>query len=162
MRLDSALGGAMTKVLNFALCGALLIVQSIGDSRHASIAAQPTSSSEAEVRQVLADLTSTLPTQDAKALDQLYADEFTATNASGTVLDKAAVVGARMSGAVAFRTYEFEDVNIRIYGDVAVIRDSERIDGTGATGRFRHLRVLVRQNGRWRAVATQMTRIVEK
>jgi hypothetical protein len=152
----------MTKLVNCALCGALLIVQSIGDSRSANTAAQSASSAEAEVRQVLADLTSTLPTQDAKALDLLYADEFTATNASGTVLDKAAVVGARMSGAVAFRTYEFEDINIRIYGDVAVIRDAERIDGAAATGRFRHLRVLVRQNGRWRAAATQMTRIVDK
>ena len=117
---------------------------------------------EAEIRQILADLANNRFKPDSKELDRIYADEFTATNASGEVLDKAGVIAARTSGRLSFRSYVFDDIKIRIYGDVAVVTDSERIESDTASGRFRHLRVLLRRDGRWQLVATQMTRIVDK
>ena len=97
----------------------------------------------------------------SKELERFYADEFTATNASGAVLDKAAVIAALTSGKLIFKSYEINDVRVRIYGNVAVVRDSERIESNASTGRFRHLRVLSKRDGRWQLLATQMTRVAE-
>src|SRR5882724_870304 len=112
--------------------------------------------SEREVRQFLADLVNASLKPDPLQLNRFYADEFIATNASGTVLNKAAVIGAFTSGKVRFNAYEIEEVQVRIYGDLAIIRDSERIDSNTGTGRFRHLRVASKRDGRWQLIATQM------
>jgi hypothetical protein len=57
---------------------------------------------EAEVRQFLADVANTRLKPDRKELERFYADEFTATNAAGQVLDKAAVIAARHQASLAF------------------------------------------------------------
>src|SRR5262249_3511942 len=111
-------------------------------------------SSEAEVRRFLGNLVNASLKPQAKELEQFYADEYTATNASGAVLDRAAVIAALTSGKLSFKSYEFEEVRVRIYGAMAVVRDSERIESSTAKGRFRHLRVLSKRDGRWQLVAT--------
>src|SRR6266508_3113126 len=94
-------------------------------------------SSEAEVRHFLSELVNASLKPRAKELERFYADEFTATNASGAVLDKAAVIAALTSGKLIFKSYEIDDVRVRIYGNVAVVRDSQRIESNASTGRFR-------------------------
>jgi Domain of unknown function (DUF4440) len=49
------------------------------------------------------------------------------------------------------------EVIIQIYGDMAIAKTSERIDGNTVSGRFRHLRVFVKRDGRWQIIAAQMT-----
>ena len=98
---------------------------------------------------------------DAKELERLYADEFTTTNASGQVLDKAAVIAGRVSGRIRSQSYEFDEITIQIYGDIAIAKTSERIEGTPVSGRFRHLRVLTKRDGRWQILTSQMTKIAE-
>jgi hypothetical protein len=121
------------------------------------------SRAEAEVRQLLKDqAVAHRSTPDAKELERLYADEFTATNASGQVLNKAAVIAARVSGRISSQSYELDEVTIQIYGDIAIAKTSERIDGNTVSGRFRHLRVLIKRDGRWQFIAAQMTRIAEQ
>ena len=65
------------------------------------------SRAEAEVRQILKDLAAGQRSKpDARELERFYADEFTATNASGQVLNRAAVVAARVSGRISAQSYE--------------------------------------------------------
>jgi len=78
------------------------------------------------------------------------------------VLNKAAVIGALTSVRLRFQSYEIEEVQVRIYGELAIIRDSERIESNTGMGRFRHLRVASKRDGRWQLIATQMTRIAEQ
>src|SRR5215831_14623518 len=121
------------------------------------------SRAEAEVRRFLADIVVEHRSKpDVKELDRLYADEFTATNASGQVLNKDAVIAARVSGRLSLQSSILDELTIRVYGDVAVVKTSEHIEGSTVSGRFRHLRVLVKRDGRWQLVATQMTRIAEQ
>ena len=121
------------------------------------------SRAEGEVRQLLKDLAvGHRSNGDAKELERLYADEFTTTNASGQVLDKAAVIAARVSGRIRSQSYEFEEITIQIYGDMAIAETCERIEGNPVSGRFRHLRVLIKRDGRWQMVASQMTKIAEQ
>ena len=121
------------------------------------------SRAEAEVRRFLEDIVVEHRSKpDAKELDRLYADEFTSTNASGQVLNKSAVIAARVSGRLGFQLYALDEVTIRIYGDVAIATTSQRIEGSTVNGRFRHLRVLIKRDGRWQLIASQMTRIAEQ
>jgi hypothetical protein len=120
------------------------------------------SRAEAEVRQILKDLAvGQLSKADTKELERqlnrIYADEFTSTNASGQVRNKAAVMAARVSGKISAQSYEVDEVTIRIYGDTAIARTSERIEGNTFSGRSRHLRVFVKRDGRWQLVASHMT-----
>jgi hypothetical protein len=121
------------------------------------------SGAEAEVRRFLEGIVvEHLSKPDAKELDRIYADQFTSTNASGQVLDKAAVIAARVSGKLTFQSYALDEVNIRTYGDVAVATTTQRIEGSTVSGRSRHLRVLIKRDGRWQMIASQMTKIAEQ
>ena len=125
------------------------------------------SRAEEEVRQILKDLAVGQRSKpDARELERelerLYADEFTSINASGQVQNKAAVIAARVSGRISAQSYELDEVTIQIYGDVAVARSSARIEGNTVSGRFRHLRVFIKRDGRWQIIATQMTKIAEQ
>ena len=138
----------------------LLLGQSPTGSR---VSKSGQSTAEGEVRQLLQDLAvGHRANGDAKELERLYADEFTTTNASGQVLDKAAVIAARVSGRIRSESYEFDDISIQIYGDIAIAKTSERIEGTPVSGRFHHLRVFIRRDGRWQMLASQMTKIAER
>ena len=118
---------------------------------------------EGEVRQLLKDLAvGHRSNGDAKELVRLYADEFTTTNASGQVLDKTAVIAARVSGRILSQSYELDEVSVQIYGDIAIAKTRERIEGNTVGGRYRHLRVLIKRDGRWQIVASQMTKIAEQ
>ena len=118
---------------------------------------------EAEIRQILKDLAVGQRSKvDAKELERFYADEFTSINASGQVQNRAAIIAASASGRISAQSYELEEVAIQIYGDIAVARTSSRIEGNTASGRFRHLRVFIKRDGRWQIIATQMTKIAEQ
>jgi ketosteroid isomerase-like protein len=118
---------------------------------------------EAEIRQIVNDLAAGQRSKaDAKELERLYADEFTSVNASGQVQNKAAIIAARVSGRISAQSYELDEVTIQIYGDMAIARTSARIEGKTASGRYRHLRVFIRRDGRWQLIATQMTKIAEQ
>ena len=89
---------------------------------------------EAEVRQILKDLAVGQRSKpDAKELEQqlerLYADEFTSINASGQVQNKAATIAGRVSGRISAQSYELDEVTIQIYGDMAIAKTMERIEG---------------------------------
>ena len=61
------------------------------------------------------------PILRSRRLDKFYADEFVATNAQGAVLSKSAVIAALTSGRLKFKSYESEQVDVQIHGNVAFI-----------------------------------------
>jgi hypothetical protein len=121
------------------------------------------SRAEAEVRQLLKDLSAGQGSKaDAKELERLYADEFQAINAYGQVLNKAETIAGRVSGRSLAQSYEVDEVKIQIYGDIAIAKTLTRIEANSLSGRFRHLRVFIRRDGRWQIVVTQMTKVAEQ
>ena len=121
------------------------------------------SRAEAEVRQLLKDLAGGQSSKaDAKELERLYADEFTAINAYGQVLNKAETIAGRVSGRSIAQSYEVDEATIQIYGDIAIAKTATRIEANTLSGKFRHLRVLIKRDGRWQILATQMTKIAEQ
>src|SRR6266496_4442669 len=89
---------------------------------------QSDAAAEGEARQFVTDLVNASLKPSPSELDKFYAEEFVATNAQGVVLSKSAVIAALTSGRLKFKSYELERVDVQIHGNVAVIRDTEKIE----------------------------------
>ena len=65
------------------------------------------------------------------------------------------------TGMLHLTTIAYDSQAVRIYGDVAVLRgiadNTGTFRGMDFTGRIRYLRVFVRRDGRWQAIAMQQT-----
>src|SRR5437763_16930337 len=59
--------------------------------------------------------------QDAAALQRLLADDLSYSNASGKTENKAQYIASVTKGPARYESFAYSDVNIRIYGKVAVL-----------------------------------------
>jgi ketosteroid isomerase-like protein len=59
-----------------------------------------------------------------------------------------------------------DDIQVRIYGNVAVVTARGtargRYKGQDASGQFRYIRVWIKREGRWQAIAAQSTMIEQQ
>jgi ketosteroid isomerase-like protein len=103
---------------------------------------------------------------DTAALDQMTADDYTVINISGQLLTKAQVFEAIKSGDLKYDQLENNDIQVRVYGDTAVLtgRTTQKgqFKGKDISGQTRFTRVYLKQHGKWQAVAFQATRIAEQ
>jgi ketosteroid isomerase-like protein len=95
--------------------------------------------------------------RDRGALDRLYADDYTATDAKGEVLTKRDLLEGLAAGPeIVEGAYDL--VTVRRWGDVAVANGHGRIvyrnaDGTTRVSEYDSVNVFERRNGRWYYVA---------
>ncbi len=95
---------------------------------------------------------------------ELHADDFLLITPSGRVLSKDGCLEAVRSGDIAYALWEAGEIVVRSYGDVAVIRYPSEIaftvDGRRTPrGRFWHIDLYERRDGRWQVVWSQATAI---
>lgn len=97
---------------------------------------------------------------DARRFQEILAQNFRNTNPDGTILDREGFLAqvARPSG---LKSLACEDVEIRLFGDVAIIHARtvyETSDGRPGAGRYTD--IWQKTNGQWLAVAAHVTRLV--
>jgi ketosteroid isomerase-like protein len=94
---------------------------------------------------------------DAAALDRLYADDFIGVGPSGTVRTKPQVMADFTSGTLKFQSITTDQVQVRVYGNVAVETGLSTMkgedQGKAVPRDTRFTRVWVKQKGRWMLVA---------
>jgi len=121
---------------------------------------------EQVVKQLENELINAQMRADTTVFGRILADDFTGTNAFGTVANKAEVLNLYKAGSIKRELVNLDDVNVRIYGDTAVVTGRATLKGqfTGqdTSGKFRYTRVYVKRNGRWQVVAWQATRIAQQ
>jgi ketosteroid isomerase-like protein len=104
--------------------------------------------------------------RDGAALDRLIADDFILTNPFGQVMTKKEAIDAVTSSGYELDSLVNEEIRVRVFGDVAVATALGTAkgshDGHEVVGRFRYLRVWVKREGCWRAVAAQSTNIPQQ
>jgi ketosteroid isomerase-like protein len=103
---------------------------------------------------------------DVATFERLLADDFTHTSQDGSFRTRAEWLKGRVQGKSNYVSYVIDDQKIRIYGDTAVVTGLAKPswrekDGSSASGQFRFLRVWVKRDERWQAVAFQSTRTSE-
>ena len=98
---------------------------------------------------------------DAAALDRMTSDDYTFITLRGELRTKAEIVKGFSTGAFKYAFREISDLNIRVYGDAAVVTGRSTQNGSengkDYSGDYRFTRVYVNQNGRWSTVALQTT-----
>jgi len=99
---------------------------------------------------------------DVATLDEITAEDYTHVETSGGVRDKAGFLGILARPGVRFTSWVIEENTVRIYGDTAVVNGRyhntlRTPDGEQPPKHARHIRVYVRQGGRWLNVAHQAT-----
>jgi len=94
---------------------------------------------------------------DAAALDALWAAELVVTVPGMPVMKKAESLAIWKSGRMKFQRYTTSDLEIRVFGDAAVVTgrvERERsVNGQPAADDWRFTKVYVRRAGQWRVVA---------
>lgn len=102
---------------------------------------------------------------DLAVLDRIEADEYTLTGPTGSVLDKKEDMEQYRSGALVIEAFQLSDLNVRVYGQTAVVTGQSMIrgkeKGVNISGPYRFTDVFVKRDGRWQCVASQVTRIVK-
>ena len=98
---------------------------------------------------------------DTAFLDSLYAKEFRVQGTNGKVISREADIAGFASGDIRPEVIDAEEMNVALYGDVAVVTGLDRLKGRykGRTGegRVRFTDVFVWRDGRWQLVAIQGT-----
>ena len=123
----------------------------------------PKGNDEQAVRQVFDKVAGAIERADVAALDSIYADDYTLVNESGIITTKAPRLAALKSGELKYESVKFDEVNVRMYGNTAVI--TYRLTSKGMLkeqaigGQFRATSTYVKLNGRWQIAAAQVTAI---
>ena len=95
---------------------------------------------------------------DVRRFDEILAPDFRCSNPDGSLLDRAGFL-AQTARPVTISDLEAHDVEIRMFGDVAIIhaRTSYTMAG-GRPGAGRYTDVWACQNGQWLCVSAHVTR----
>jgi ketosteroid isomerase-like protein len=108
---------------------------------------------------------------DRKFFERTLAEDFTHTSHTGTFKTKAQWMAEskfsderQKDASTRYDAFDLDQLDVRVYGETAVVTGRSTPKGTTAkgqpiTGQFRFLRVWVKREGRWQAVAFQGTRI---
>jgi ketosteroid isomerase-like protein len=100
---------------------------------------------------------------DLTAVDKILAEEWTGIDFRGATATKEETLAQLKSGESRNEFVELGDMNVRVYGDTAVVTgtDSEKsvYQGENSSGRYAFTDVFVKIDGRWQAVASQSTKI---
>ena len=95
---------------------------------------------------------------DVRRFDEILAEDFLCSNPDGTLIDRAQFL-AQTARSVTITGLVAEDVQIRLFGDIALIHARTRYrtaDGEERQGRYTD--AWARRDGRWLAIAAHVTR----
>lgn len=104
--------------------------------------------------------------RDVTALERNLADNFLGVDVNGQHLSKAEVLARAKSPDIELTSLRHEDIRVRVFGDCAVATArtvvAGRYKGQETGGEFPYMRVWVKREGRWLAVATQSSAIPKR
>ncbi|HXE91170.1 MAG TPA: nuclear transport factor 2 family protein [Terriglobales bacterium] len=103
---------------------------------------------------------------DADKIGRYMAEEWTIIGSDGNLCDKKTFLGLVRSGVLSHDVMESHDMDVRVYGDCAVVI-ARGVSGGKYQGQpFREGErvtcVFVRQEGQWKCVVTHLSRIVPR
>ena len=122
---------------------------------------QPTPDPAEAVRKLTTDLGTALSQGNADQLEGLLSDGYVHINDLGQLVTKPDIVGGVRQGSVRFTSVNIEEVNVRVYGDAAVITanfiGTNAANGSRSEVQDRVTLVAAREGGDWRFVSGQTT-----
>ncbi len=125
-------------------------------------------SSNAGVEQALIEIESQLDDArvqgDIAFFDQTLAEDFRSINPIGKIVDKPQSMVDTRSGDVSFKSSKSDDLQVRVYGEMAVITGRATMvghfKGHSISGQYRYTHVYLQRDGRWQVVSAQSNRVM--
>jgi len=118
---------------------------------------------EAEVARIDDERRNAYLQGDAAALDRILADDVTAIAGIGVADSKASILADVRSRDLTYKKLTYDQQKIRIYGDTAVVTSHAEVVANykdkDLSGELLVTRVYAKQQGAWKLVAIQSTRI---
>ena len=112
------------------------------------------------------DFDKAVVSNDAEAIGKFLADDWMIIDPNGNVIDRARFLGVIKSGMLTHDLMESDDVQVRPYGDCAVVtaltRTKTKFAGQQFTTQERATDVFVKRAGRWQCVFSQLTKFKAK
>ena len=109
------------------------------------------------------EFTQAVVDNDAAAVGRFVADDWVIVDANGNVIDRSRFLGVIESGALTHESMESTDIDVRVFGETAVVTaittSQGQFMGRGFATRERATDVLARLNGRWLCVFSQLTQV---
>jgi ketosteroid isomerase-like protein len=100
---------------------------------------------------------------DVVALDRMTSEDYTFITLRGELRTKSDILKGFSSGSFKYESRQISDLNVRVYGDTAVVtgRSVQKgvENGKDYSGSYWFTRVYAKQKGRWLTVALQTTLI---
>jgi hypothetical protein len=118
-----------------------------------------------QIRSVERERLRSLVNADMNAANRLHANDFQLINPLGGALTKDLYLGQVASGEIDYLEWEPGPIEVRAYGDSAVIRYQATLKVKVAalpdapSGRFWHTDLYEKRDGRWQVVWSQATQI---
>ena len=123
-------------------------------------------SAQEEIKKVEQERNQAVLRSDTAALDRMSSDDYTLINQQGELRTKAQMLDGFKSGTIKFDSRELSDLNVRVYGNTAVVtgRVTQKAteNGKDTSGENRFTRVYVKEKGRWVSVAVQITAVAKQ
>jgi ketosteroid isomerase-like protein len=141
----------------------LILNVAFAQSSTASSGQGASSTPEEEIRTLTNQLVQADLKTDTAFLEKYLADDYTIVHGDGKLLTKAQEIDSFKTADRHYDSFEIRDQKIHIYGDTAIVRMLVSIKGTvngkPFSGNIRTLRIWTKQNGQWKAIAAQATRV---
>jgi uncharacterized protein (TIGR02246 family) len=116
-----------------------------------------------EIKALQGQLLQAILKGDTSFLVKYYADDYIAIHGDGKVTTKAQEIENFKSGTTKYDSITVREAKIRPYGDTAVVNAlasvQTTVNGKPFSGDVRNTRVWVKQNGEWKVVVFQATRV---
>jgi len=133
----------------------------------AAIKAQSNSADlQEQIKQLERDRQAAFVRNDVDTLDRDTADDYTTIGSSGKLSDKPQMMKNLRAAHTKILSMDLDDMKARVYGDTAVLtgraREVSVTDGQQKDEHVLFMRIFVKTNGHWQAVAYEQTPILGK
>jgi ketosteroid isomerase-like protein len=124
------------------------------------------SEDERALRRIQRDWAEARLKRDSSFATQIEADDFTVVWPDGQIINKQDDVKSYEADGAVFSEFKITDLNVRFYGETAIVVGQGSIKGHTPTkdlsGSYVWTDTFVKQNGGWKAVASQVTSVLKK
>jgi len=116
-----------------------------------------------ELKQIENDWVAAVKAKDAAKLGEIVGDDWVGLGWDGKRADKAKALADLKEPGNSLDSIEMGAMTVRVFGNTAVVTGSDTEKsaekGKDTSGKYVWTDVFVKQNGKWRAVASQSTRV---
>ena len=150
-------------LLMTALSAGMLLAQAQTKAADAKKTAPSANAASDELKQIENDWVDASKTKNAEKLADILADNWVALGWDGQRTDKAKALAEMKTPGNSLDNIEMGPMTVRIFGNTAVVTgsDTEKSmeNGKDTSGKYVWTDVFVKQNGKWKAVASQSTKV---